>query len=294
MVLLAARLVLFVAVAALDESGLSRILFLLVPFLAYLQFGQRAGLWLGGISLALLVGGYLIWVPGWYSNANYVSDVLMFCVGLVLALAMAEIATGARQTQAQLAEMSVERERARLARDIHDSLGHHLTVIAVQLAKSAAFRERDPQAADQAVADAQRSARHALADVRSSVRALRTDTFDLPAALADLARDSAAELTVVGTVNGSRPALTTLYRAAQESLTNARRHAQASTVSMTLTFGRGDAQLEVVDDGRGFAPGEAEGFGLQGMRERAQLVGGRVEVDSRPGAGTRVTVTVPA
>lgn len=291
--LLGARLVLFVAVAALDESGLSRILFLLVPFLAYLQFGRAAGLWLGAVCLGLLIGGHLIWVPGWYTDAMYVSDVLMFCVGLVLAMAMAAVARQAQQTQARLTEMSVAMERTRLARDIHDSLGHHLTAIAVQLEKSTAFRERDPAAADQAVKDAHTSARRALADVRSSVRALR-EPFDLPTALKELADDAAAELKIIGTANAMSPALTTLYRAAQESLTNVRRHAKASAVSVTLTFSANDARLEVADDGKGFDTAQPEGFGLQGMRERAELVGGNLQVRSRPGEGTRITVTVPA
>ncbi|MET0133616.1 MAG: sensor histidine kinase [Kibdelosporangium sp.] len=295
-VALVARLVLFAGVAALDESGLSRTLFLLVPFLAYLEIGRAAGLWLGGVSVVLLVGGYLIWVPGWYTDAIYVSDVLMLCVGLILALAMAAVATQARNTRSQLAEMSVAMERTRLARDIHDSLGHHLTAIAVQLEKSVAFRDRDPTTADKAVADARTSARRALADVRSSVHALRDDVtpFDLPQALADLAQDSSAQLTVIGVADHTSPVLTTLYRAAQESLTNVRRHAAASTVSMTLTFGRHDARLEVVDDGRGFDPAGPGGFGLRGMRERAELLGGHLDVHSRPGAGTRITVTVPA
>ncbi|PRY37415.1 sensor histidine kinase [Umezawaea tangerina] len=295
--LLALRLALYVAVAALDESGLSRVLFVLVPFTAYLQLGRRVGLALGGVSLVLLLGGYLLWMPGWYTDATSVSDVLMFCVGLVLALSMAAIATREREARARATELSAAVERTRLARDIHDGLGHHLTAIAVQLEKAEAFRDLDPAAADRAVADARRSARLALRDVRSSVRAMRSDTdpFDLPSALADLVRDTGIGLTVVGEHTAAdRASLATLYRAAQESLTNARRHAHATTVSATLTFGDREARLEVVDDGRGFDPDQPEGFGLRGMRERAELVGGRVEVASRPGAGTRVTVTVPS
>ena len=292
-----ARLALFVATAALDESGLSRVLFLLVPFLGYLQFGRRAGLALGAACLTLLLGGHLLWTPSWYTDATAVSDVLMFCVGLVLALSMAAIATSAREARDRLAELSAAVERTRLARDLHDGLGHHLTAIAVQLEKSEAFRDRDPVAADRAIRDAHRSARQALAEVRSSVRAMRTDTtpFDLPSALADLVRDTDVELTVVGGQNGAdRAALTTIYRAAQESLTNASRHAGASIVTARLVFGPHEARLEVADDGRGFDTATPEGFGLRGMRERAGLVGGRVDVISAPGAGTRVTVVVPA
>jgi len=97
-------------------------------------------------------------------------------------------------------------------------------------------------------------------------------------------------------------ARTVLFRAAQEALTNVRRHSGARRASATVTLDDREALLVVTDDGRGFDPasravtGEPaarEGFGLLGMRERAALAGGCAEVDSRPGAGTTVTVTVP-
>jgi len=92
--------------------------------------------------------------------------------------------------------------------------------------------------------------------------------------------------------------MTVLYRAAQEALTNAMRHGRARNVSVSVTFGESGARLVVDDDGGGFtiapsAAREPDGFGLLGMRERAALVGGTVEIESRPWAGTRVTVAVP-
>ncbi|MFI7017011.1 sensor histidine kinase [Streptomyces sp. NPDC050164] len=88
--------------------------------------------------------------------------------------------------------------------------------------------------------------------------------------------------------------LTALYRAAQEAVTNACRHARASQVTVAVRLAGGAARLEVTDDGRGFAPeATAAGFGLLGMRERVHLVPTNVDVESSPGAGTRVTVTVP-
>ncbi len=173
--LLALRLALYVAVAALDESGLSRVLFVLVPFTAYLQLGRRVGLALGGVSLVLLLGGYLLWMPGWYTDATSVSDVLMFCVGLVLALSMAAIATREREARARATELSAAVERTRLARDIHDGLGHHLTAIAVQLEKAEAFRDLDPAAADRAVVYKRQSWRCATC-ARRCARCGRTPT----------------------------------------------------------------------------------------------------------------------
>jgi len=133
------------------------------------------------------------------------------------------------------------------------------------------------------------------------VRSLRADTarFDLSAALEDLvgriADDRLAlSLDVVGDENAYDAAtLTALYRAAQEGITNARRHAHASRVTVSVDLDPTRARLVVADDGRGFPPGR-EGFGLVGMRERIELSGGSVDVRSGAGAGTRLTVTIPA
>jgi signal transduction histidine kinase len=191
-------------------------------------------------------------------------------------------------------------ERNRLARDIHDGLGHHLTAIAVLLEKADTFRERDPAAADRALVDARRSARQALDDVRASVRSLRAETepFRLAAALDDLVRRASDDgLAVRVDVAGDEAryettALTALYRAAQEGITNARRHARASRVDVTVDLDPSRARLVVADDGQGF-PADREGVGLTGMRERIGLEGGSVDVRSAAGAGTRLTVTIP-
>ncbi len=291
---LAVRLALFVAVAALDESGLSRALFVLVPFTAYLTLGRYVGLAFGGLSLALLVAGYAVWVPNWYREATYLSDLLMFSMGLVLAVAMAEVATRERRAAAKLAELSAARERNRMARDIHDSLGHHLTAIAIQLEKASAFGERDPEAAEQALTDARTAAQRALQDVRTSVGALREPPTTLTAALTHLTDDATVHTT------GEEPPLpqttvTALHRAAQEAVTNARKHGNATTITVTVTFTDTEVRLEITDNGQGFDPAaETAGYGLLGLRERAALAGGKSTVDSHPGEGTRVTVTVPA
>jgi signal transduction histidine kinase len=287
---LAGRLVLFAAVVALDESSLSRVLFVLVPFAAYLTFGRTAGLVSGGLCLVVLVAGFAVWVPGWYRDANYVSDVLMFGLGLIMAIAMADVAAREVRSAARIAELSVAAERNRMARDIHDSLGHHLTAISVQLEKATAFTERDPAVAGRALADAHAAARRALEEVRTSVGTLRAPV-SLRAALASLD----VPVAVSGTERDlDQATVTALYRAAQEAVTNARRHGAAGHVAVTVTFGAADTRLEVTDDGAGFHPaGEHAGFGLLGMHERAALVGGAVDVSSEPGAGTRVAVTVP-
>lgn len=311
--LLAARLALFVVVAAADGSGLSRVLFLLLPFTAYFAFGRAVSVAIGLGCVGLVVVSFQLTVPHWYNEPEQVSDLLMFCIGLVLTIAMASVAVEEQRGRARLeeshaqlrsyaarvSELSATAERNRLARDIHDGLGHHLTAIAVLLEKATTFRDRDPTLAERAIADAHRSARRALDDVRRSVRALRVEAapFRLSSALDDLVHQVDDErlsvtLEYIGNESGYDPvALMALYRAAQESLTNARRHADATHVSVTVNCDESQARLIVDDDGCGFSS-DREGYGLLGMRERVHLVEGSVEVDSGQ-AGTRVTVTIP-
>jgi signal transduction histidine kinase len=306
--LLGARVALFVVAALLDGSGTSRALLVLVPFIAYFAFGRTVSVALAGACLALVVVGFTASTPAWYRAAEYVSDLLMIGIGLVLAVCMAAVAVAERDARdrlerslGQVAELSAATERNRVARDIHDSLGHHLTAIAIQLEKASTFSARDPALSAQALRDARSSARDALTEVRRSVRALRDEAppFSLPAALTDLAgqidgEDLSVTLDISGEPDGYDAAsLTALYRAAQEALTNARRHAQASAVRVSVAFDDVDARLVVADDGRGFPAREHGGFGLLGMRERVQLLGGQMHIDSRQGAGTVVTVSIP-
>ncbi|MEO3809500.1 sensor histidine kinase [Sphaerisporangium sp. B11E5] len=310
-VLLCVRLALYVGVTAFDAAGLSRVLFVLVPFTAYFAFGPVAGVALGAASAVLLGVWFTVSAPGWWLEPAYLSDLLMFTLGVVLALSMAAVAVSARRAQARLeesharlaayagrvAELTAATERNRLAREIHDSLGHHLTAIGIQLEKSSAFLDRDRAAAERALADARWSAARALAEVRQSVRTLREDgePFSLGAALTDLVRhDPSVTVDISGEESRYTPAvLTVLYRAAQEALTNARRHAAATRVTLSLTCGESEARLVVADDGRGLPPSPPDGYGLRGMRERVRPLGGDVTVTGAPGTGTTVTVTIP-
>ncbi|WP_329333911.1 sensor histidine kinase [Streptomyces sp. NBC_01352] len=306
--LLLARCGLIGAVVFLDVSGLSQVLFVLLPFTAYFAFGRTTALALSAFCLAGLLVAYLLTAPGWYRDPEHVSDLLMLFVGLVLAVSMAAVAVGEQRARreleayaARVAELSAATERNRLARDIHDSLGHHLTAMSVQLEMAEDFRALDPDAAQRALAEARRSVRLALGDVRQSVRTLRDEVArpDLPDALAALARDGGPRPRVTVQISGdedgySTSELTALHRAAQEGVTNARRHAGASWVRVVVHLAEDAARLEVTDDGCGFAPDSAAtGFGLLGMRERVHLVEGSVDVHSSPGTGTRLTVTVP-
>ncbi|MBE9100952.1 sensor histidine kinase [Vacuolonema iberomarrocanum] len=207
----------------------------------------------------------------------------------------------------RVADLAATEERNRLARDIHDSLGHHLAAINIQLEKANAYRERDPNRAYEAVNHAQRTVQEALKDVRESVSSLRQDSkpFLFQEALNDLLRrmgHSELELTLTQTRDSShysRLKLMTLYRVIQEGLTNVHKHAGANQVAIALNFSPQAVTLNLTDNGSGFdvATWKSRGneqatHGLVGLQERLSLVGGTLDITSRPQA-TTLTIKIP-
>jgi signal transduction histidine kinase len=207
-----------------------------------------------------------------------------------------------REYAAMAGALSAAEERNRIARDIHDGVAHGLTVIHVQLEAARAVSGDDARALEvRACVDrAQQAAKEALADVRRSVGRLRDETArplaDDLRALVDECRASGvdAELSVEGTPCVlARATELVLRRATQEALTNVRRHAKARSVSVRLGYSEAAVTLSVCDDGRGAAsPGQ--GFGLTGMRERVELLGGRFDVRTSPGAGFAIEIRLSA
>jgi signal transduction histidine kinase len=210
-----------------------------------------------------------------------------------------------REYALQAGRLAATQERNRVARDIHDGLGHALTVVQMQVKAARAVLAVDAARADAVLAKAQRQAEEALAEIRRSVAALREPRpVPLPQALRDLTDEmSAAGIPTSLEVSGpARPlpaeAEESLYRAAQEGLTNVRKHAQATRAELTLDYsGPAAVRLEVRDDGTGLvAATEADatpGYGLLGVRERAAHAGGRMTVESAPGQGSTLRVEVP-
>lgn len=208
----------------------------------------------------------------------------------------------------QAAELAATRERNRMAREIHDGLGHCLTVVNVQLEAAELVLARDPDDARARIGRAREVAREGLAEVRRSVGALRGSPLDgrsLAAAVAALAADEREVAVSFRTEGDSRelpePAALTLYRGAQEGLTNVRRHARARRAEVVLDYrSPASVRVAVTDDGVGAPEGTAQGpgssrggFGLLGLRERVEVLSGRLEVRSRPGDGFTLEVEVP-
>lgn len=289
LIALLGRVALIAAVVSADGSGLSRVLLALLPFTAYFAFGRTAAVALGIACLAGVATVAQLRRPGWTSDSEQVSDLLMLALAIALAIAMAAVAVEERRGRERIAELSAAAERQRLARDLHDDLGHHLTAVIVLLEKAEAFRERDPQTAQRALADASTSARRALTEVRTSVRAW---DFHLGTALRELCTDTVVLRFAGDESRYPEPVLRSLFHAAQEAITNARRHAGDGVVEVYADLGPDRALLTVTDTGPGFAA-DREGFGLRGMRRRVRGVGGEVEVRSESSSGTRIEVTVP-
>lgn len=201
-------------------------------------------------------------------------------------------------------ELAVMEERNRLAREMHDTLGHRLTVAAVQLEAAQRLCSADPERSKALVGTVREEVREALAELRSTVAALRTPVeadLQLRTSLKRLAShfEAATGLTVhlvvpdeIPTVpNGCRLAL---YRAAQEALTNVQRHAEAQQVWLVLGVSEDAITLLVGDDGRGVTlSGEQAGFGLKGLRERAEQLGGEFHLEPRRGGGTQLSFRLP-
>jgi two-component system, NarL family, sensor kinase len=209
--------------------------------------------------------------------------------------------------RARLVEQATERaradERARLARDVHDTLAQGLTAIALHIEAGLSRVPRDDRARTP-LARALDVTRQSLDDARRSIRQLRSSAManrPLPEALALLSRRFTAETGVrvhleAADVGAVPPEVETeLYHIASEALTNVRRHAGTSEANLRLAFERGRLRLVVADAGRGFRvrAARSRGFGLAGMEERARAVGGRATIRSAPGRGTTITVTMP-
>src|SRR5215218_9946222 len=227
---------------------------------------------------------------------------LLSTIGDLLAIAVERASLFDRS-----ARLGAVEERNRLAREIHDTLAQGLTATGLQLESAEAFLD-DESGAERA----REPLRRALSLIRSNLDEARRSVLDLRAAplegrslpealktLVDRWEAQTGVATRFGTVNGSRPlpprVEVALYRVCQEALTNVASHARASRVTIRLVSTPGTVQLLIRDDGQGFDPSRIsdDRHGIVGMRERVEMLGGSLKIESGPGEGTRVEISVP-
>jgi two-component system NarL family sensor kinase len=197
-----------------------------------------------------------------------------------------------------------ETERRRLAGEIHDGISQRIVSLSFHLSAAADAVTSDPASAAEQIARAQELAAGALDETRTAIAGLRPPVLDdlgLAASLESLARSTPLPNVQVDTVTTVLPehVETAVYRIAQEALQNVMKHASAAHVQLRLSVSAGAVLLEVSDDGVGFDPATTTeragpvGYGLPGMQQRAELLGGQLTADSTPGHGTIVRLRVP-
>jgi signal transduction histidine kinase len=190
-------------------------------------------------------------------------------------------------------------ERTRIARDIHDSLGHTLTSLDVQLELAQKLCRRDPSKAVETIDTAKLLASQCLQDTRQAVQTMRQSPFDLNNALSTLVSQIQPnqQFEIQTQLNLPPLPLQTsrqLYCIVQEGLTNIQRHAQATRIQIQGKGTEAGIQIKLIDNGCGFDHlDRPTGFGLRGMQERVQMLGGNLKIDSSPNQGTEIEVWVP-
>lgn len=297
------------------------LLFVPVSFASF-RYGLEGGVLTSIWAAVLSVPNLLVWHPDGY---EWLGDVVFLTVVLGLGIIVAvpvereraerrraevaaarlhEVEQDQLRTYVQGVTLAQEEERARIARDLHDDVAQQLVVLVRHLDALDAAVDRV------AVDAARRTASLALAEVRRTSRGLRPTVLDdlgLVPAIEWLVEDLSQRSAVLGSMAVDGPVQRldaavelALFRVAQEALRNVERHAAAAQVVVELHLTEAAVRLSVCDDGRGFsAPDDpaalARGgrLGTIGMRERAELVGGRLQVETDPGVGTTVTVVVP-
>lgn len=202
----------------------------------------------------------------------------------------------------QIEDQATLQERNRIAREIHDALGHALTAQSIQLENALLFLPPNAEKTKAFLQESQQLGARALQEVRRSIATLRSNPLNgrsletaIIAAISEFqSTTKIAPSYTLHTQPMSIDISTALYRILQESLTNIAKHSAATQVSIHLEQHRNTIQLQIVDNGQGFDPDRnTTGFGLQGMRERSAALGGQFRLVSQTGQGCCITVLIP-
>ncbi|HLV89177.1 MAG TPA: sensor histidine kinase [Candidatus Sulfotelmatobacter sp.] len=261
----------------------------MLPFCVATQ--RAAWIGLGVIGAIATIEGFWLHVPGWVRFYSALFPMLIGA-GNTFFAERNRMNHRLRKANEEIEHLAKVAERERIARDLHDVLGHTLSVITLKSELAGKLIDRDPQRAGKEIREVEEISRQALAEVRDAIRGYRANGL-----VAELAH-AKATLEIAGVSvqceASSRLQLpatqeSVLALAVREGVTNVLRHARASKCSLRLEEQNGLCQLEIADDGQGFVT--SEGNGLRGMRERVEMLGGTLE--RRNKSGTTLTITLP-
>ncbi|KRG68227.1 histidine kinase [Stenotrophomonas terrae] len=287
-----AMIVLSMALLPIYPSGMNYFVFGCVMLRTHRCISMRryllevALLNIGFVSMASWIGypwQVMAWIPA-----------LTVIIGLIVNVerSSSEKDAALRLSHEEVRRLAATAERERIGRDLHDLLGHTLSLITLKMELSRKLFERDPQRSQRELAEAEQIARDALAQVRSAVTGFRAADLAAELASAHLLLESSR----VHLRHSPPPAMPAWIEAGlsmvlREAATNIARHAQANEAWIRIDSGPEAVVMEVVDDGRGGVA--ANGNGLAGMRERVLAMGGELQIESPKGQGTRLKIRIP-
>jgi two-component system sensor histidine kinase DesK len=260
----------------------------MLPFCVETQAAAFAGLLVIGATGA--IEGLLLHVGGWQLFWATLFPIIIGA-GNTFFAERNRMNHQLRKANDEIEHLATVAERERIARDLHDVLGHTLSVIILKSELAGKLMDRDPQRAGNEIREVEQISRQALSEVRDAIRGYRSRGLDAELAQAKATLETAGVAAKFEAARIPLPALqeSVLSMAVREAVTNVVRHAHAHTCSLRLEQRNGSCHLEIADDGRGGS--QNEGNGLRGMRERVEMLGGKLTRDSQ--AGTRLAITVP-
>ncbi|NMB60772.1 MAG: sensor histidine kinase [Chloroflexi bacterium] len=311
------RVILIGFMQNLDVTNFSRILFGLVPYHAYLIFGLVVSL-LSSVVVLYYFYTYAAFIPT-PTTLPSLASVLFFQLAAIFAerdkkatFQNQEIIEELSRSNIELrtyiedlSRLSIMEERVQLSNDLHDSIGHYLVAINIQLEKAMAYRSISTETMDEAILNAKYSVEQALREVRRFVDGLhdKEDVYSIKEKAEELIKNFKSDFKQVdfnyqGNEFGyARIIRRNLFYILQESLTNVQKHAHAENVHIDLNFKAREVTLLVKDDGVGFklpkTSDQAGHYGLESIRQRVELLSGTVNIQSNRKKGTSIDIRIP-
>jgi len=246
--------------------------------------------WLGVIAGVAVFTWWLWGLSGWFLFYS-VGMSSVICAGNIYFAQRTRMYRKLRSAQDEIAHLAKVAERERIARDLHDVLGHTLSVIILKSELAAKLIDRDPVRAKAEIRDVENTSREALAEVRSTIRGYRQQGLEEEIKRAKATLETAGvKVKSESVIAGLSPAQESVVAmVVREAVTNVVRHANARNCELRLAPQNGTCVLEIQDDGH--AGSQPEGNGLRGMRERVEALGGTLERETR--SGTKLTIRFP-